>query len=531
MTTINLPEGWKEVSIGDYIQQINISNRDNKKLSVLSISNTLGFVESNKYFSKEVFSDDISNYKIVHQGDIAYNPTRVNIGSIACMEKFDIGIISPLYIVFRTNEYLDANYLIYFLKSDIGKVLINHFTVGAAREILRFDDLCQIKIPIPDVSIQREIVFILKKVEDVLLKQKEVSQYIDTYLKAVFVKLFGNPIKNPMNWEMYELNSIGTIITGNTPPRENKGYYGNYIEWIKSNNINTPDYYLTKAKEFLSDKGAAIGRIAPSGSILITCIAGNRDSIGNVAIADRMVAFNQQINAIIPNNDINTYFLFMQFLILKQVIRGYATHGLKCIVNKNTFEKIMFIKPPKRLQDKFGNIFLKVGEAKANQKQSVEKLELFQKSLIQRAFLGRLDINSTQLEPIIKSTNIEAVSISKPPEVNYDVYFNIDESINSPTKPYDENYIKMLMNSKFTNRYFSFKNINDLLKDELIEYKYAWLKDFVFKMLYCQCEREKIYCECDEKKPFLKQSYFGTCLDGYQCRELYQKICFSIVGE
>ena len=165
--------------------------------------------------------------------------------------------------------------------------------------------------------------------------------------------MFGDPVTNPMGWERIRLADKCEIVTGNTPSRKVKEYYGNDIEWIKSDNI-TEATNLTTATEYLSDEGAKVGRIVEAGSILMTCIAGSLRSIGNVAIADRAVAFNQQINAILPNEQ-STYFMYEQFRLSKEYICSGVNMALKGILSKGQLSEIEFIFPPVELQKQFAD--------------------------------------------------------------------------------------------------------------------------------------------------------------------------------
>ena len=109
----------------------------------------------------------------------------------------------------------------------------------------------------------------------------------------------------------------------------------------------------------LSEKGAKEGRIASKNSILVTCIAGSLSCIGNVAIADREVAFNQQINAIIPSEKINEVFLYYLILNSNEYIQNYSTKSMKGMISKTVFSSIYFISPPIEIQNQFAAFAIK----------------------------------------------------------------------------------------------------------------------------------------------------------------------------
>jgi type I restriction enzyme S subunit len=164
--------------------------------------------------------------------------------------------------------------------------------------------------------------------------------------------MFGDPVTNPMGWATSPLGERCEIITGNTPPRAEKENYGNFIEWIKTDNISESTPTLSIASEYLSKKGFKKCRYVEPNSILMTCIAGSLNSIGNVAITDRRVSFNQQINAIVPQDD-NYYFLYWLFKISKRLIHNSVNMMLKGILSKGRLSGIKIPIPPLSLQNRF----------------------------------------------------------------------------------------------------------------------------------------------------------------------------------
>ena len=201
--------------------------------------------------------------------------------------------------------------------------------------------------------------------------------------------MFGDPVLNTMNWKKKKLIEECNIITGNTPSRKNKEYYGNYIEWIKSDNISDSQIYLTRSREYLSEKGLKVGRSVDSNSILMTCIAGSIKCIGNVAIANRKVTFNQQINGIEPLNN-NVFFMFEQFKLSQKYIQSTINMSLKGILSKGQLSELEFIFPPKELQNEFSNFFIKISKLKFEMEKSLKELEDSFNSLMQKAFKGEL---------------------------------------------------------------------------------------------------------------------------------------------
>ena len=237
---------------------------------------------------------------------------------------------------------------------------------------------------------QNRIAAILDKADAIRRKRQQALRLTDDYLRSVFLDMFGDPLSNTHQLPMRPLRDFGEIVTGNTPPRSEPENYGEAIEWIKSDNINTPSYYLTTASERLSSIGAAKARRVPANSILVTCIAGSPSCIGNVAVTDREVAFNQQINAVVPFDSVDPGFLFTQFLVGKKKIQNASTNGMKGMVSKGTFSEIEFIAPTIDKQREFGRIFRVLKDLQRKSQEAFNAEELLFASLQQRAFSGQL---------------------------------------------------------------------------------------------------------------------------------------------
>ena len=161
---------------------------------------------------------------------------------------------------------------------------------------LNRNDVCGLEFRLPPLSKQRRIVDILDQADRVRRLRAAADAKADSIIPALFGKMFGDPYTNPMMWPKYALDQLATITTGNTPSRKRPEYYGDAIDWVKSDNLNTASHYVTGATERLSNLGKRVARTAPPGSTLVTCIAGSRSAIGNSALTEREVAFNQQIN-------------------------------------------------------------------------------------------------------------------------------------------------------------------------------------------------------------------------------------------
>ncbi len=251
--------------------------------------------------------------------------------------------------------------------------------------ILNKATLSKIKITLPDIKMQKMVVDILDKVSDIIANRKVELEKLDNLIKARFIELFGDPISNPNDWEIVPLGKRCEIVTGNTPSRSEPENYGEYIEWIKSDNINTPSTFITKAQECLSEIGFKKCRFVEAGSLLMTCIAGSINCIGNVAVTDRRVAFNQQINAIVPKQD-KVLYLYWLMLLSKPAIHSTINMALKGILSKRQLAEMAFPFPPIVLQEQFAAFVKQTDKSKVVVQKALDQTQLLFDSLMQEYF-------------------------------------------------------------------------------------------------------------------------------------------------
>ena len=202
---------------------------------------------------------------------------------------------------------------------------------------------------------------------------------------ARFVEMFGDLRVNPFGFKKKKLKDTCIVITGNTPSRSVPEYYGDYMEWIKTDNIVTGFLNPTKSVEYLSEAGVNVGRTVEKDSILMACIAGSIASIGKVCITDRKVAFNQQINAVIPK-EYDVLFLYVMLQMSKDYLTEEINMALKGILSKSKLEEKEFIIPPIKQQKQFATFATQVDKSKVAVQKSLEQTQMLFDSLMQQYF-------------------------------------------------------------------------------------------------------------------------------------------------
>ena len=169
--------------LGDLIIQTSERNKGKIKNAVLSVSNKNGFViQSEQFEDRVIASDDISNYKIVQLNDFAYNPARINVGSIARLSEYKEGIVSPMYICFKTNKLILSEFIEHFFKTRYFYGEMIKRLEGSVRLCLSYESLCDIYMPLPSIEtqnkVQKRINTVLSKIaiETCVLKNLELEK-------------------------------------------------------------------------------------------------------------------------------------------------------------------------------------------------------------------------------------------------------------------------------------------------------------------------------------------------------------------
>ena len=374
---------YMKVRLGNYIEEYSKKNKADEDIPVYSVTSTQGFCRD--YFGKEVASKDKTTYKIVPQGCFAYNPSRINVGSVDWQRNEERVIVSPLYNVFFFFFELDQEYLYYYLKSDFALQRIRAVATGSVRDNLKLEMLKEFPILLPPKNDQKTIANNLDRVKRIIELRKSEIDKMNELIKARFVEMFGDPRSNPFGFSKSVLKDTCKVVTGNTPSRAVQEYYGNYVEWIKTDNIVSEMINPTKATESLSEEGMKVGRTVDKDSILMACIAGSIASIGKVCVTDRTVAFNQQINAIVPE-EYNILFLYVLLQLSKDYLIEDINMALKGILSKSKLEEKEFIVPPMELQKQFADFVDQVDKSKVAVQKALEKTQLLFDSLMQQYF-------------------------------------------------------------------------------------------------------------------------------------------------
>lgn len=377
--------------MGDLLVEFKEKPAPDEQLPVLTLTERNGFVRQADRFNKRLALEDTSGYKVVRRNDIAFNPYLLWAGAVAQNTIVDAGVISPLYPTFRVRERYDPRY--------VARLLLTPQLVGAydgiafgsvpRRRRSSVKDFLQLPLAtVPSLAEQRRIAAILDHADELRAKRRQALAHLDSLTQSVFHDMFGDPLSNNRGLPRAKIGAIADVMTGNSPSRADSTNFGQEIEWLKSDNLGHE--VATTATEWLSERGRTRARIAPAGSVLVTCIAGSRASIGKASIVDRDVAFNQQINAVLPSEQLDSRFLLAQIKAAPELVRAKSTGGMKGLVNKSSFQSIEILAPDRDLQNHFSHLVGQIDTHSHTASRAVAADNELFASLEYRAFRGEL---------------------------------------------------------------------------------------------------------------------------------------------
>ena len=191
-----IPEGWKVGTLGDITKNKSAKVKERNDVKVLSPVTTGELVLSEEYFTKQVFSSSIAKYKIVNKGDFAYNPARVNIGSLG-RNEFDFdGCVSPVYVVFSVLDGYE-NYFDLFRKTDFFKDSVASLAIGGVRQSLSYDDLSLIETIIPSEKIVEEFNNLYNEMKKTIKANKLENSRLSLLRDTLLPRLMSGELEVP----------------------------------------------------------------------------------------------------------------------------------------------------------------------------------------------------------------------------------------------------------------------------------------------------------------------------------------------
>ena len=237
---------WERCSLGDITTNFSRRNKEEVRYPMFSVTNNRGFVpQSEQFEDREMVGEDIKAYKIIHKNDFAYNPARINVGSIAKYNGDEPCMISSLYVCFTADKRLDNEWLMQLLKTPKMNFYYNINGEGGVRVYLFYPNFARIKTSFPSLQEQQKISSFLALLDERIATQIKIIEKLESLIKGLCSSLFD---KNKYD-SFVRLGDISEITNGNSDVQDASLSYsdGMYPFFDRSEDIKfLPEYLLDK---------------------------------------------------------------------------------------------------------------------------------------------------------------------------------------------------------------------------------------------------------------------------------------------
>jgi type I restriction enzyme, S subunit len=388
-----------DICLGDVTEEGTIRNKG--KLStdvIMGVSKDLGMVPMQAH----VIADDIARYKIVQKDWFAYNPMRLNIGSIARWQNDADALVSPDYVVFhcpkrQKEPSLLPTYLDHFRRSTQWDAFTNEAGDGGVRVRIYYRDIAHVRLLLPDSDEQQKIADCLSSLDAVIAAEGDRLAALKAHKMGLMQQLF--PAKDQIiprlrfpefesagAWEVKPLADIFDTSSGGTPDRQKKEYWDGQIPWVTTSLIDSN--VVLDAAEFITVEGlkSSSAKLFPKGTVLVA-MYGQGKTRGKVALLGIEAATNQACAAILPKDGIDPAYVFLNLCSRYHEIRGLSNSGGQDNLSQGIVGTLSFPLPlDENEQRKVANCLSSLDAIVTAQSDKLDALKAQKNGLMQQLF-------------------------------------------------------------------------------------------------------------------------------------------------
>jgi len=423
---------WPTKKLGEICEEKKEKNIKNLSLPVYAVSNIFGFVLSEEFFSKRVYSESLRNYKLVYKHDFVYNPARVNVGSLGLFREDAPGLISPMYIVFyiKDKNILDPHFLFYLLKTNLYQNKIKNLAAsrGSIRQTLKLEDLLNLEIPFPPLPIQQKIVKIFDTIQSAVEIQEKIIEKTKELKKSLMAELFkygapsfrnpepeqarygarGRKLKKtetlnqsklgtgqvgeiPEDWEVVRLGDVCDFQGGTQPPKQTFIYEPKegYVRLLQIRDFETDKYptyvkqspklrYVNKEDILLARYGASVGKIL-------------RGLSGAINVAIMKVILNEK------RVTKDFFYYFLQTPKFQNFLRGLGVRSAQTGFNKEELRPFLIPLPPLSEQQEIAEILRTIDQKIEIEKKKKELYEELFKTMLNKIMSQEINVEKIEV--------------------------------------------------------------------------------------------------------------------------------------
>ena len=350
-----MKEGYR--LLGDFIRQVDVRNTDGKEENLLGVSVQKMFIPS----IANTVGTDFTKYKVVKRGQFTYIPDTSRRGDkigIALLTDYDEGLVSNIYTVFEVkdeNELLPEYLMLWFSRPEFDRYA-RFKSHGSVREIMDWDEMCKVELPVPSIDKQRSIVKAYQTITERIELKRRINDNLVAVGTASIQKNVGRgALINLTEAEMDSLTfpedfKIKTVSefcaetkSGSTPSRTNNEYWENgTISWVKSGEVH--NNITLQTEEYITPLGLSESstKLLPKDTVLMAMYGVTAGEVGYLAIE---ATTNQAICGMICRSKAEAAYLYFSLIQSQAAISRLSNGGAQDNLSKNFIDNIKIVVP------------------------------------------------------------------------------------------------------------------------------------------------------------------------------------------
>ena len=350
--------------LGQFIRQVDVRNSEGKEENLLGVSVQKKFIPS----IANTVGTDFKKYKVVKKGQFTYIPDTTRRGDkigIALLEDYEEGLVSNVYTVFEIidEKQLIPEYLMLWFSRPEFDRYARFKSHGSVREVMDWDEMCKVELPVPPYEKQKEIVDGYKAItERIALKQKINDNLVAVGTASIQKNVGRGALINLTEAEMdrltlpdgFEIQTVSEFCretkSGSTPSRTNNEYWENgTISWVKSGEVH--NNITLQTEEYITPLGLneSSTKLLPKDTVLMAMYGVTAGEIGYLAIE---ATTNQAICGMICNSKANAAYLYFSLIQSQTAISRLSNGGAQDNLSKNFIDNIKIVVPPSEFIEK-----------------------------------------------------------------------------------------------------------------------------------------------------------------------------------
>ncbi|MFQ7753090.1 MAG: restriction endonuclease subunit S [Acutalibacteraceae bacterium] len=367
--------------LGEYIRQVDVRNTEGKEDNLLGVSVQKQFIPS----IANTVGTDFKKYKVVKKGQFTYIPDTSRRGdkiAIALLQDYDEGLVSNVYTVFEvidTEKLLPEYLMLWFSRPEFDRYA-RFKSHGSVREVMDWDEMCKVELPVPSIEEQRRIVKAYKTITDRIALKKQINDNLEAQGASLFHLLFDDQTVLSQG----TISCFGEVIGGATPSKDMAEYFcSDGIVWLTPKDLTaTGNKFIYKGEMDITETAyrSCSTKLMPKGSVLLT----SRAPVGTVAIAMTELCTNQGFKSIVPNDDFGTEFVYYFLKENKQLLESHSSGTTFMEISGNVLKEIPVVYPAKNKVKKFNVLCKPIFSYQESIQKEIRRLQDLQQTIISK---------------------------------------------------------------------------------------------------------------------------------------------------